>query len=147
MLPPFLPITHVLLPRTGLQADVVTADLVESDGGMTWEVPAFKAGHAEGTAGAGETGNAVLLGHVTSRRSGNVFLRLDQVKLGDEVDVFSGDELFEYRVVEVRAVARTDVSVLDPTDTASVTLITCTGLWNPVIWDYMQRLVVRAELV
>jgi LPXTG-site transpeptidase (sortase) family protein len=147
VLAPFLPITRVLVPRTGLETDVVPADLVETDAGMTWQVPAFSAGHAEGSAGAGGEGNALLLGHVTSRQSGNVFQRLDRVKLDDEVQVFSDSALFVYRVVEVKSVARDDVSVLEPTDSASVSLITCTGLWNPVIWDYMERLVVRAELV
>jgi LPXTG-site transpeptidase (sortase) family protein len=144
---PFAPITHIVLPRIKLEADVVPANLIEADGGLTWEVPAFKAGHAEGTAGAGEIGNAVLLGHVTSRRSGDVFLRLDQVKLGDTVAVFSDATRFDYKVVEIRSVTRTEVGVLDPTDTASVSMITCTGAWNPLIWDYMERLVVRAELV
>jgi len=27
-----------------------------------------------------------------------------------------------------------------------VSLITCTGVWLPTIWDYTERLVVRAEL-
>src|SRR5205807_8178289 len=66
-----LPITHVEIPAISLSADVVPAGLIERDGGVTWEVPAFKIGHAETTAGAGQPGNAVLLGHVTSVRSGN----------------------------------------------------------------------------
>ena len=32
-------------------------------------------------------------------------------------------------------------------ETASLTLITCTGLWLPTIWDYTERLVVRADLL
>jgi sortase A len=142
-----MPITRILLPRTQLDAEVVSAPLVEKEEGVTWEVPAFKAGHAEGTAGAGQPGNAVLLGHVTSRRSGNVFQQLDKVEVDDPIEVFSGSVTFVYRVVEVKAVPRTDVAVLDPTDSPSVSLITCTGAWNPILWDYMERLVVRAELV
>ena len=52
-----------------------------------------------------------------------------------------------YRVVDVRKVWRTDISVLEPTESPSVTLITCAGMWLPGVWDYAQRLVVRAELV
>jgi sortase A len=142
-----MPVTRIVLPRTQLDAEVVSAPLVEKDDGVTWEVPAFKAGHAEGTAGAGQPGNAVLLGHVTSRRSGNVFQELDKVEVGDPVETFSDSVRFVYRVVEVKAVPRTDVSVLDPTDSPTISLITCTGAWNPLLWDYMERLVVRAELV
>ena len=145
---PSYEITRLVLPRIKLETDVVPAPLVQKDDdSLTWDVPPFVAGHADGTAGAGEIGNAVLFGHVTSRSLGNVFLTLDKAKVDDEVQVFSGSRMFEYRVVEVHAVARDDVSVLDPTDSSSISLITCTGTWNPVIWDYMQRLVVRAELV
>ncbi|MBA2527862.1 MAG: sortase [Pyrinomonadaceae bacterium] len=66
------------------------ARLVEQRGGLTWEVPAFRAGHAEATAGAAELGNAILLGHVTSRQAGNVFKDLDKARAGDQVLVLSG---------------------------------------------------------
>jgi len=142
-----VPITGVTLPRIGLVADVVPAALAELEDGATWLVPAFKAGHAQYTAGAGQSGNAIVLGHVTSRSLGNVFERLYLGRVGDVVLVFSGPEqVFEYRVVEVQAVSRTDVSVLQPTDTPSISLITCTGAWNAALHDYMERLVVRAEL-
>lgn len=144
--PPALPITRVVVASIGLDTEVTDASLVPVDGGYTWQVPAFKAGHAQSTAGAGENGNAVLLGHVTSVHSGNVFADLNRVQVGDAVQVFSGDEQFIYTVDSTRVVPRTDSTVLDPTPTPTVSLITCTGLWLPTIWDYTERLVVRAEL-
>jgi LPXTG-site transpeptidase (sortase) family protein len=144
--PPSLPFTRIIMPDVSLQADVVPAKLADKGGGVTWEVPAFSAGHAEGTAGPGELGNAVLLGHVASRNAGNVFENLDEVRAGDRVQVFSGAQRFDYQVVEVREVARTDASVMRPTGSASLSLITCTGTWLPEIGDYAERLVVRAEL-
>ena len=140
-------ITAAAVPSISLQADVVVAKLIERDGVITWEVPGFKAGHAEYTGGAGEVGNAVLLGHVSSRSLGNVFKDLERVQVGDVVNLFSGPRQFHYRVVDIRSVPRTDVSVLQPTETASLSLITCTGVWLPFIWDYSDRLVVRAELL
>jgi LPXTG-site transpeptidase (sortase) family protein len=141
-----LPITRVVVPRLALAADVVPARLVEQGGGLTWEVPALRAGHAEATAGAGGLGNAVVLGHVASRGAGNVFKDLDKARAGDAVQVFSGEEQFDYRVVEVREVDRTDVSVAAPTEAPGLSLITCTGIWLPFVRDYTGRLVVRAEL-
>ena len=123
------------------------AGLVQRDAGLTWEVPAFAAGHAERTAGAGGPGNAVLVGHVTSPDAGNVFAALDRVGAGDRVQVFSGPEGFDYRVTGVRVVARSDVSVVGPTERASLSLVTCAGEWLPALGDFAQRLVVRAELV
>lgn len=143
----FRAITRLVIPRIALAADVVPAKLIERDGGETWEVPAFKAGHAESTAGAGQPGNAVLLGHVTSVHSGNVFESLHEAEVGDSVQIFSDDDEFDYRVVAVSAVPRTDSDVLVQGSTPTVSLITCTGVWLPSIWDYTERLVVRAELV
>jgi len=140
-------ITHLTLDRIGLDAEVVPARLVERNGATTWEVPAFKIGHAESTGDAGEPGNAVLLGHVTSVHSGNVFEHLDQAREGDLVQVQTDAERFLYRVVEIERVPRTDSQVLEQGSTPTISLITCTGMWLPTIWDFTERLVVRAELV
>ena len=142
----FLPITRVVIPSISLSSDAVPAQLVQKDGSLTWDVPAFKIGHAEGTAGAGGPGNTVLVGHVTSRSMGNVFENLHRAHVGDGVQVFSSEREFDYRVVDIRTVGRTDVSVVGPTNTPSLTLITCTGVWLPLVSDYAERLVLRAEL-
>jgi LPXTG-site transpeptidase (sortase) family protein len=142
----YLPITRLVIPGIDLDTAVAPAPLVEHAGTTTWDVPKFVAGHAEGTPGAGEPGNAIVIGHVTSVTLGNVFEHLDQVHAGDRVSVFSAQREFEYRVSSVRSVSRSDVSVLERTETPALTLITCTGLWLPTVWDYTERLVVRAEL-
>lgn len=141
------PITRLIIERVGIETEVVPADLIEKNGGTVWEVPAFKAGHAQYTAGAGQPGTAVLLGHVSSVRSGNVFERLDRMQLGDTVQAFSGEESFTYQVTEILTVPRTDVGVMAPTETPTLAMFTCTGIWLPTIWDYTERLVVRAALV
>lgn len=142
-----LPITAVRIPRIQLEASVVPSRLVEKEGGATWEVPAFKVGHAELTASAGRRGNAVLFGHVDSLNLGNVFKDLQRVRTGDDVEIWTSARLFTYRVTDVRSVTRTDVSVLAGTETPTVSLITCTGRWLPHLSDFSDRLVVRAELV
>jgi LPXTG-site transpeptidase (sortase) family protein len=145
--PPSRWITCLGLPRIGLETEVVPAPFVLQGNEGTWEVPPFVAGHAEFTAGAGEAGNAIVLGHVTSITLGNVFETLDRARIGDVIQVASGDEEYAYQVTEVRRVSRTDVSVLDPAAAPTVSLITCTGLWLPHVRDYAERLVVRGELV
>jgi LPXTG-site transpeptidase (sortase) family protein len=143
---PAHPVTRVVIPSITLDSPAVPVGLVSRDSAVTWEVPPFRVGYAETTSGAGDSGNTVLVGHVTSRSLGNVFEHLHQVRTGDTVELFSRQQQFNYRVVEVRTVARDDVSVLQPTATPSATLITCTGPWIPVANDYAQRLVVHAEL-
>ena len=144
---PFEFITHVRLPRLQIDSEVVPSPFVQVQDSGTREVPAFKVGHAEYTASAGRPGNAVLFGHVTSRSLGNVFQNLDRARRGDMVELSTPDGDYVYRVVDIKRVPRTDVSVVEPTDSASASLITCTGLWLPNINDYAERLVVRAELV
>jgi LPXTG-site transpeptidase (sortase) family protein len=144
---PFMPITRVVIPSISLDAPASTAGLVDKAQGVTWQVPPFVIGHARGSGGAGGPGNAVLVGHVTSRAWGNVFVNLHRIQLGDVVRVFSGVEGYQYRVVYVHNTSRTDVSVVGATPTPAITLLTCTGLWLPLLGDYAERLVVRGELV
>lgn len=140
------PITEIRLPSISLSAPVVPSRVIDVGGATTWEVPAFKVGHAEGTVGAGQPGNAVLLGHVASQGLGNVFLHLERVRPGDIVHIASDDEEFAYRVEEIHTVSRTDVSVIEPSERSVITLLTCTGLWLPQLKDYSERLIVRAVL-
>jgi LPXTG-site transpeptidase (sortase) family protein len=67
--------------------------------------------------------------------------------MGDVIQIAGGGREFTYQVAEVHTVARTDVSVVQPTSSPTLTLITCTGAWQPEIGDYAERLVVRAELI
>jgi LPXTG-site transpeptidase (sortase) family protein len=141
-----LPIDHITIPSIGLDAGVVQAALIEKDGALTWDIPKQKAGHAEGTAGAGALGNAVLLGHVDSIRSGDVFRDLEKVEVGQLITVRSGSTAYTYEVVEAKVVDRADTSMVQTTQTSSITLFTCHGQWLPTIWDYTHRFVVRADL-
>jgi len=143
---PDLPITRLEIPSIGLDTEVVRAPLISVVGGVTWQVPSFVASHAERTGGAGSPGNAVLFGHVTSTSLGNVFEQLHRARPGDSVEVYSDSFKFEYQVVETRVVSRTDLSVIEPTSEATISLITCTGQWLPALHDYAQRLVVRGTL-
>jgi len=142
-----LPITRLVISTLKLDTPVVPTPLVDHDGASTWEVPKFVVGHAQGTAYAGQVGNSLLIGHLTSLTLGNVFEHLNGIRPGALVQVFSADHEFDYRVSTVRSVSRTDLSVLEPGTVPSLTLLTCTGVWLPTVGDYSERLVVNAELV
>jgi LPXTG-site transpeptidase (sortase) family protein len=139
-------ISAIAVPRLGLRSVVLPAPIVGVPGGTTWDVPAFVVGHGENTAGPGQAGNAVLLGHVTSPNAGSIFKDVHLMRRGDSVQLFSGPREFAYVVTEVRIVPRTDLSVLVPTETATLTLVTCTGAWLPALQDFSHRLAIRAEL-
>lgn len=97
-------------------------------------------GHYPGTALPGETGNVVISGHRTTY--GAPFFRLDELQVGDRLQVHTRTETYIYEVSETKIVAPTDLSVVVPTDEARLTLTTCHPRFSA-----RQRLIVVAELL
>ena len=93
----------------------------------------------EGTAIPGAEGNAGIAGH----RDG-FFRGLKDIGPGDviELDTLKGNE--SYRVERVWIVDPEDVSVLDPTSTRALTLVTCYPFYY--VGSAPQRFIVRAVL-
>jgi sortase A len=96
-------------------------------------------GWIEGTAMPGEDGNVGLAGH----RDG-YFRGLKDLRLGDTIEVESVGHTLRYRVTELKVVEPTEVSVLDPTDEPSVTLVTCYPFYY--VGNAPQRYIVRGTL-
>jgi sortase A len=94
-------------------------------------------GHLEHTALPGESGNVVIAGHRDS-----FFRPLRNVQLGDDIFLDSPYGRFHYRVTSIRVVNPHDLSVLEPTDSATLTLITCYPFW--VFGNAPDRFIVRA---
>ena len=97
-------------------------------------------GHMPWTPLPGQPGNAVLSGHRTTY--GRPFYELDQLVVGDEIEVETaiGVSVYEVRVINI--VAPTDVYVTDPIPGAWLTLTTCHPRFSAA-----ERLVIQAELV
>lgn len=98
-------------------------------------------GHFPQTAMAGEKGNFAVVGH-RSYRYGAYFNRLDEVEAGDIIRVKTVDGQFEYEVDEIFVVEPEEVWVLDSTDEATITLVTCTPIRTAT-----HRLIVKGHLV
>ncbi len=116
------------------------------NGQLIWQTIPFIVGHYRTSAEAGQNGNAIFAGHVTSQTLGNVFLNLYKVELGDKVEIYTKNTVFTYKVNRVRLVLPTDTSVMNPTTDATATLITCAGDWIPSEHQYSRRLIVTAKL-
>lgn len=93
-------------------------------------------GWIEGTAAVDERGNLGLAGH----RDG-FFRVLKDVEIGDTIEVQSLDGVTRYRITEFLIVAPEDVYVLEPTDTATLTLVTCYPFY--FIGEAPQRYIVK----
>ncbi|NIN63485.1 MAG: sortase [Anaerolineae bacterium] len=122
--------------RIVIRAIDVDAPVVEGDG---WEELKMGTGHRIGSANPGERGNMVISGH--NDVFGEIFRHLEDLKIGDEVVVYAGDTPHRYSVVATMVVEPTEVSLMEPTPNATLTLITC----HPYMID-SHRFVVIAEL-
>jgi sortase A len=97
-------------------------------------------GHMPWTPVPGQPGNAVISGHRTTY--GRPFYDLDQLVLGDRIEVETaiGTSVYEVKVIEI--VLPTDVYVTEPLPGAWLTLTTCHPRFSAA-----KRLVLQAELV
>ncbi len=139
--------TRLVIPKISLDAPIVLSRIVN----QTWEVDHLgqTVGHLEGTAPAGATSNFVLAGHVTLAETNGgpgPFFKLKELTPGDLIVVHDGDKQFEYVIDSFQTVDRTAVEVTFPTETAQITLLTCTN-WSQDEKRYVNRLVVKGHLV
>jgi sortase A len=100
-------------------------------------------GHFPETPLPGQLGNAAIAGHRTTY--GHPFYDLDNVKVGDPIEVTTLVGTYVYRVTSTRVVSPKQyadvIPTVDPTK-ATLTLATCTPAYTA-----RQRLIVFAELV
>jgi sortase A len=96
-------------------------------------------GHYPDTPFPGTIGNAAIAGHRTTYL--HPFYDVDHLKPGDEIHIktFAGE--FVYKVYKTLIVSPTDVSVVDNTADAELTLTSC----NPK-YSAAQRIVIKARL-
>jgi sortase A len=125
---------RLIIPDIDLDTPVIEVFVVDG----AWQVADYAAGYLHSTGLPGDPGNMALAGHAGLR--GAVFRDLGRLRAGADIFVDAGSWRYQYRVRDMRNVWPTEVNVLDPTLTPTLTLITCTN------WD-TQRLIVIGDLV
>ncbi len=123
--------TRLVIPSINVDVPVVPGD--------DWEQLKKGAGHHIGSANPGERGNVFISGH--NDIYGEIFRHLEKLKPGDQVIVYAGEQPYTYIVRTTRIVDPSDVSIMYPTSTPILSLMTC----HPYMVD-THRLVVIAEL-
>lgn len=87
-------------------------------------------------------GNTVLAGHrFTYNNPKGVFYFLNKLRKDDTIGVIWNSNAYTYKVTDIKTVKTAQTEILNPTKNSTLTLYTCTPLWNP-----KDRLVVVAEL-
>jgi sortase A len=136
---------YLLLPSIGVEAPIVFEPSYAE-----WKVQlALREGvdHYGTTANPGQPGNMVILGHSSGvawapGKYKFVFTMLDKLKQNQPIYVDYHGTRYTYKVTEMFVVPPTDGTVLQPTTTPTLTLITCTPVGTS-----KNRLIVKAELV
>lgn len=94
------------------------------------------------TGKAGEVGNYAIAGH-RNRTFGRNFNRLDELEIGDTMEVDNGDTQFVYMVTEKLRVKPEEVWVLEGNNKdTEITLVTCDPMVNPT-----HRLIIKGKII
>lgn len=134
----------ISIPTVNIFAGITTFPL----DGVSWAIDPWehKVGHFQGTSWITSAGNVALGGHSEyPDGSRGIFNGLYGVQIGDPIIVNANGLEKRYIVSDKFSVHYTDLSVVYPTTTSRLTLITCDiPTYNPNSNTYDQRLVVIA---
>ncbi|HMQ52516.1 MAG TPA: sortase [Anaerolineae bacterium] len=150
---PGSPPRRIVSPAIELDAPVVEMGwrVVARDEQLVseWNMPEQEAAWHKNSAWPGQGSNVVISGHNASA-GGQVFARLDDLQLGDEITLWTDlDQSQPYQVIEKNVVRTFAMSaeakeylltITQPTDHEQLTLITC---WPS--WSNTHRLIVIAQ--
>jgi LPXTG-site transpeptidase (sortase) family protein len=144
--------TRLLIPKISVNAPFT--ELSIDDTGKLQPPPANDTNlvgwYAKGVS-PGETGTAIIAGHVDTKTSAAVFAGLGALKKGDRFSVERSDGRTASFVVDsAETFAKNefpDDRVYADTPDAEVRLITCAGTYDHAVMDYTDNLVVFAHLV
>lgn len=106
---------RIVIPVISVDAPVVKGD--------DWESLKMGAGHYIASANPGERGNCVISAH--NDIYGEIFRDLPKMNIGDEVFVHTQTQAYRYVVEQTRIIEPTEVSVMAPTSSPVLTLISC----------------------
>ena len=126
------PLGMLEIPRLGLSSIVTEGD---DEAGLL-----VAAGHLPDTPLPWKPGNSAIAAHRDTD-----FRPLTDIQTRDVIRFHTADSVLEYVVRETRIVEPTEVSVLNPTEHPTLTLITCYPF--TFIGAAPQRFIVRAERV
>jgi len=143
--PPGVPV-RLVIPAIGVDSAVVPVSPVEKGGELEWPVPLDKVGWDRDSGLAGAQGNLVVWGHVITRYGPGIFENLYKTPLGSPIQVFTdrGSQL-TYVVKGIAVALPGETQYTLPTPDATLTLITCTGDFDPASRTFSHRLVVIAK--
>ncbi|MGC4749575.1 class F sortase [Micromonospora sp. DT201] len=140
------PPTRVRVPRIGVDSTLTVLGL-DRAGALIPPTDFDAAGWYGGGPAPGDTGPAVLAGHLDSRRGPAVFARLGELRPGDQVEVWRGGQRLSFRVTGSLRAHKDRFpteAVYGPTPGAELRLVTCGGDFDRRSGHYRDNVVVFA---
>jgi sortase A len=129
---PIVKIGEIRIPKIGLVHPIFE--------GVTLTVIDHGPGHWPGSAVPGQLGNAVFAGHRVTHT--HPFRNLDTLAPGDEIQFVMPDGTYTYRMTQQQIVTPNDTWIVNPTQTATLTLFACHPPGSAT-----KRIVIRGEYV
>ena len=116
----FLP-TRIQIPDLQIDLPVIPAQIVNGH----WQTTSSGVSYLTTSARPGQPGNSIFYGHNWPRLLGG----LKKIKPGSVIIINTSADHFPvlFRVIDVKTVSPTDVSILASTTRSQLTLYTCTG--------------------
>ena len=127
---PIVKIGEIRIPKIGLVHPVYE--------GVTLTVIDHGPGHWPGSAVPGQLGNAVFAGHRVTHS--HPFRHVDKLVPGDEINFVMPNGTFTYKMTKQEIVKPTDTWIVNPTQTATLTLFACHPPGSAA-----KRIVIRGE--
>jgi LPXTG-site transpeptidase (sortase) family protein len=137
----------LMIPALGVEA-AVEAVGQDPDGAMSAPTDPDEVAWYQLGPGMGVPGNVVFAGHVNWAGRLRVFGQIDQLDMGDVIQVIDAQGRgFQYAVESTRLVRAEGApldEIFEQPDQPVVTLITCGGEYVPSRREYLDRVIVRA---
>jgi LPXTG-site transpeptidase (sortase) family protein len=145
------PPSKLVIERLGISAPIQTVGISVNGAMGVPSNPASVGWYDQGPK-PGETGSAVLAGHVNwDHNKPAIFANLDQITIGDIIEVYTIAEVqISFRVVDIKQYSIHDSAhaVFFSSDSLHrLNIITCSGIWDELLGTHNSRLVVFSEQV
>ena len=142
--------TELHIPAIGLAVSLASLGL-NADGTVEVPTDAARPGWFRLGPTPGQSGSAVILGHVDNYHGPAVFYHLDKLKLGNHVDVTLADgRKLVFAVIGERMYKKTnfpDQLVYGARDYPALQLVPCGGIFDPQTGHYLSNIVVFTALI
>jgi len=127
---------RLVIPRMGVDSAILESDSEDILWQGIWRMPVAST--------PDQGGNTVITAHRYLYRPPNpkTFYLIDKMVIGDIITVYWEGKKYEYRVSETKIVEPSEISILNNTPNAQLTIFSCTPLFTS-----KQRLVVIADLI